>query len=395
MFLAPIALLLIALLTKAHAEVDLHVHLTMKEGMSWLIQGDARGSLRAQTWEERFRTRANFESMDRSGLKVVVAALFAHPWASSDLRQALRRQHESIVAYTRAHPHWRIVRSPTELRETLALGQRAIVLSLEGASHVLETEADLREWYDDRGLRIVTYLHLTGDRLGGVSIVKQGINTPLGALLSFWPFGRRDEDIRTNPIGLSPRGIQWAARLIEKGFWLDLAHASDQSLRDLEPTLARYHQPWLITHTSHRTYHGSERGVPQWQVEKVHQTGGVLGILPSPQMLASKNLPSASSSLCSKDPAHEGGFESYIAHQGLFARTLAWEAIQIGTDFNAPIPALRPFCSDEKAFVDQGFWNYAQTGAFLKAINTRVPEQDPSRWPEAFARAWERAVTRN
>jgi microsomal dipeptidase-like Zn-dependent dipeptidase len=331
--------------------------------------------------------------MDRSGLKVVVATLFAHPWATSDLRQALRREHDSIVAYTRANPQWKIVRSATELREALALGKRAIVLSLEGASHVLETEADLTEWYDERGLRIVTYLHLTGDRLGGVSIVKQGINTPLGALFSLFSSKSGSEDIRTNPLGLTPRGRAWAERLIQKGFWLDLAHASDQSLRDLQPVLNQYKQPWLMTHTSHRELHGAERGIPHWQLVQVRDTGGILGILPSPQMLASSKL-LESNAACPKDAATAGGFEAYVAHQSLLAQTLPWEAIQIGSDFNAPIPALQPFCSTHAELAEQGYWNYAQTGAFLKALHARVPEQDPARWPEAFARAWERAVKR-
>ena len=389
----PTLTLVLASTLLARAEVDLHVHLTMKEGMSWLLQGDATTPLRADSWKDRFSTRANFESMDRSGLKVVVATLFAHPWATSDLRQGLRREHESIIAFTRAHPHWQIVRSPSELRETLASGRRAIVLSLEGASHVLETEADLTEWYDERGLRIVTYLHLTGDRLGGVSIVKQGINTPLGALLSLFSSKSADEDIRTNPLGLTARGRAWAERLIQKGFWLDLAHSSDQSLRDLEPILTQYKQPWLMTHTSHRDYHGAERATPRWQIEKVRETGGILGILPSPQMLASSKL-EATNPGCPSDLPTAGGFESYIAHQALLARTLPWEAIQIGSDFNAPILAIQPFCSAEKEFAEQGYWNYAQTGAFLKALHARVPEQNPARWPEAFARAWERAVKR-
>lgn len=389
----PVFALLLLSALPASAEVDLHVHLTMKEGMSWLLRGDAHAPLRAESWKDRFSTRANFESMDRSGLKVVVATLFAHPWATSDLRQALRREHESIVAYTKENPQWRIVRSASELRETLALSKRAIVLSLEGASHVLETEADLREWYDERGLRIVTYLHLTGDRLGGVSIVKQGLNTPGGALFSLLTASRTAEDIRTNPLGLSRRGLAWAERLIQKGFWLDLAHASDQSLRDLEPVLSRHRQPWLMTHTSHRDYHGAERGVPQWQVEKVRATGGLLGILPSPQMLASSKLASTNAA-CPSDSAAAGGFEAYIAHQELLARTLPWEVIQMGSDFNAPIPALQPFCTAHKELSLQGYWNYAQTGAFLKALHARVPQQDPARWPEAFARAWERASQR-
>src|SRR4051812_47085106 len=58
---------------------ELHAHLFMKEGMTWAFRGDFNGPLEATSWKDRFSSQANPEALEKSGLSVVVATIYAHP----------------------------------------------------------------------------------------------------------------------------------------------------------------------------------------------------------------------------------------------------------------------------------------------------------------------------
>src|SRR4051812_6206202 len=71
--------------------VELHAHLFMKEGMGWLFKGDFNGPLQAENWKSRFSSQANPETLEQSGLDIVVATLYAHPLFTWSLRDSIRR----------------------------------------------------------------------------------------------------------------------------------------------------------------------------------------------------------------------------------------------------------------------------------------------------------------
>ena len=58
---------------------DLHFHLFMNQGMTWWFSGNADEPLKAKSWKNRWRSNANFETLENSGLKLAVVALYAHP----------------------------------------------------------------------------------------------------------------------------------------------------------------------------------------------------------------------------------------------------------------------------------------------------------------------------
>ena len=47
-----------------------------------------------------------------------------------------------------------------------------MILALEGASGIIETDEDLAEFVDRDGIRIVTLIHLTDDEFGGAAFLK-------------------------------------------------------------------------------------------------------------------------------------------------------------------------------------------------------------------------------
>ncbi len=147
--------------------MELHAHLFMKEGMTWVFSGDFDGPLRATSWTQRLRSQANPESMNRSEAGIVVAMLYANPFFVISLYKSIRRQVRLAEVFVDQHPEWVLVRDAAQARSALSQGKRVLVLGLEGASGIIENEEDLREFVDTDGIRIVTLLHLTDDRFGG------------------------------------------------------------------------------------------------------------------------------------------------------------------------------------------------------------------------------------
>ncbi len=114
----------------------------------------------------------NEATLQSSNLGVVVVALYALPVLSGNRRQAIRLQIADAENFCRTHPEWLIARSPDEARAAHLAGKRVMVLSLEGASGILEHESDFREFIDQGGIRIVTFAHITNDHLTGAALMK-------------------------------------------------------------------------------------------------------------------------------------------------------------------------------------------------------------------------------
>ena len=113
----------------------------------------------------------------------------------------------------------------------------------------------------------MTLLHLTDDELGGVAFLPglKILSSPFAWLTQlFHP--RFQGDIRVNAHGLSEEGATLTRKLIARGVWIDLAHASDASQKKLIPVLAEAGQPLLYSHTALRKYLGAERGISDSQL---------------------------------------------------------------------------------------------------------------------------------
>ena len=180
----------------------------MEEALGVLFRGSVAEPPEADSWDDRLASKVDARGLDDSGLGVVVVALFVHPLFARDLRQSLRDQLDRVDTFVRDHPGWAIARGPDEVERILRSGRKALVLSLEGAAGVLESEEDLLEFVDQRGIRIVTLLHLVDDHLGGAATLDgfQYVGNPhrLAARL-LEPICELD-GVERNPRGLTPAG---------------------------------------------------------------------------------------------------------------------------------------------------------------------------------------------
>jgi membrane dipeptidase len=123
-----------------------------------------------------------------------------------------------------------------------------LVLSMEGVEPLEGDPAAFEEWYG-RGVRSASLTWNYANEFAG------GIHTPTE--------------------GLSERGRALVQRFAELGVVLDLAHASEQTWRDvLDEEVA-----FSVTHAGCRAVHDHPRNLADWQLEALARHGGVLGMM--------------------------------------------------------------------------------------------------------------------
>ena len=123
-----------------------------------------------------------------------------------------------------------------------------LVLSMEGAEPLEGDPGAFEEWYE-RGVRSMSLTWNHANEFAG------GIDTP--------------------EQGLTDAGRSLVRRFAELGVVLDLAHASEQTWRDvLEEDVS-----FSVTHAGCRAVHDHRRNLADWQLEALRERDGVLGLM--------------------------------------------------------------------------------------------------------------------
>jgi microsomal dipeptidase-like Zn-dependent dipeptidase len=386
------------------AVVDLHAHPFMEQGMSLLFRGDfSDKNLKARDWRSRFDSQINEDTLESSTqIGFMVVSLYAHPFMNVDLRDSIRLQISRAKDFFSRSKNWVLARTPEEALSARKAGRSVAVLGLEGAAGILETESDLDEFIDRGGIRVVTLLHLTDDDLGGAAFLRGfrgAIFNPLAWIESFMARAFRERTLAIaelqNDRGLTTKGRELAEKLLARGVWIDLAHASDLAQKSLIPVLTESDRPLLYTHTICREHHHAERALAPWQLDAVASSRGIVGLMPSEEMLTGTTK-DAVAEIC---PAPcqgqcKTGAWRLAAHWRHVAGRIGAVATVFGTDFNGGVPHLRPTqdCATGTALDDDGLWNVGHLGRleefFLAAGIAR--RQDTQKWSEHIIRTWSR-----
>ncbi len=140
------------------------------------------------------------------------------------------------------------------------------LLSVEDARILGETPlARLGELWDD-GVRVITPMWRGVNRLGGAYDTSVGLTS----------YGR---------------GVLAAA--MERGFLLDISHASDESARNILELASRYRTPVLATHSNFRAVCPHPRNLSDDIADAVAACGGLIGISLVPDHVGGKrDIPS-------------------------------------------------------------------------------------------------------
>lgn len=394
---------------KPESTVELHAHLFMNEGLTWLFRGDFFEELKASHWKDRLSTQTNPQELDQSGNALVVATLYAHPLTTWDMRDSIRRQIAQAERLVSEHPNWVLARDPQTAGRAIADGKKVLVLALEGAAGILETEADFREFIDQRGIAIVTPLHLMDDAFGGVAFL-DGIRawaSPIAYARNLWSRLSADpndpryhcEGVPINDQGLSARGHELIEKLLERKVWIDLSHASDQATREILPMLKKRGQPPLYTHTVLRRYHRAERGLPDWVLPELRRESGIVGLMPSLMMLAGTPPESNDCAFaCQKSSSAgattcESGLPSLSRQYRELVQEIGPASVAFGSDWQGGVDHLPPTCESGTSLDEgTGFWKISQTSEvwdLLRRLGQRLPEPR-NLMVQRFLGAWER-----
>jgi microsomal dipeptidase-like Zn-dependent dipeptidase len=378
--------------------VDLHAHLFFFEGTGTALLGNFNSPSLSVSPSSRIGPKVNAQALESSGARIVVVALYAHPLFLLSYRESIRRQIDAVDAFVAQHSDWAVARSAQEAVQLIESGKRILILSIEGAGGILENEDDLKEFIDRRGVRIVTPVHFTDDSIGGASLMPgiEILTNPWAAFKSMISPHIDRFGARTNAYGLGKQGAWLVGALLKRGVWIDLAHTSDGTYQALVPWLERARQPFLYTHTMLREHYRSERAITPERLEKVRETGGLIGILPSDDMLSGTTAdpiycPTACQGSC------ERGIPIFLTQ---YAEALSSikdpSELMIGSDINAPLNFLGPACPASAKQGDSGLGNYGQLLELWKAARAAdlVP-RDPAAWSQRFLTAWSRVQPLN
>lgn len=379
----------------ASAQVDLHAHLEMKPGVGALLDGSGSEDPQAMHFETRRKSKAALSRMDPAELlPITVVSLYGHPilpqfftlsW-KDNVRNALEEEYRLVLRFVdKNSTRVGIAKNASEARGLLKTGKKVIILSIEGAYGALESEEDFRTWIDDRGVAIITPFHLTGDHFGDTAIL-DGINgffsSPLRFLQSvILSWGTCLKTFCVNPGGIKEDGEALIRTLREKKVWIDLAHASDTAINSLLPEFAKEKLPILITHTALRSFHTAERGMNDFELEYLKKYGGMVGLLPSDDFLDGMKRKSECFS----------GITAFRSEIKLLASKIGEEKVVFGSDVNAPLYGLSPFCKNHELNVEplelSGFYRYSEIGALWKYV---APSSTwGKRTTEQFLKYWE------
>jgi membrane dipeptidase len=119
--------------------------------------------------------------------------------------------------------------------------------------------------------------------------------------------------------GLSARGVRLVERLVARGMILDLAHASEQTFRDVLEVSGD--SPVLCSHASCRGVFDAARNLSDWQMEALAAREGVLGMMALPFVV---------------DP-DDPSIERFVDHVDHAVAVMGIEHVALGADFFAQV----------------------------------------------------------
>ena len=431
-------------LSSAHAQIDLHAHLDMKPGMGLFLQGSWKEEPKAENWSNKIFTRVSEVSLsamtNETRPKLMVISFYGHPYfgysfsrdgfhfdRKNNVRKSVEQEYQDLIQFISQHSdHFAIAKNAPEARSILKSSKTVIVLSLEGAWATLDSPEDKKLWIDDRGLAIVTPVHLTPDSLGGNALMQTIVsfaNATEDFIKSVWTSrGSCLKSFCKSPSGFSVEGLQTIQDLMKKNVWLDFSHANELEVQTI---IEKYETgskdstalPLLVTHTQLREFFPTERGLGTLEINYIRKHDGIVGIIPTqymmPEAMKAANEESLKNNPEEAKATSAGKGLSCISGLDVFRKTVSYaiatlgapERVSLGSDINAPLDGLSPGCGDpvtkngsalDTAQFDlhrKGFYTYSQWNALTRFASPDVLNS-PTPWAdlalEHFLTLWEK-----
>ncbi len=221
------------------AHSDLLLELVVRDGEAGSLE------LVLRTGRERLFERYWLPKLEAGGVGVQICPLFA---ANAPRAEARDRALAQAAEFGRAVAENGERVCQLRTRADLDDPRLRLMLAMEGLEPLQGAVEAFEDWYR-RGVRMASLTWNHANEFAG------GIDTPTR--------------------GLTDRGRALVRRFAELGVVLDLAHASEQTWRDvLEAEV-----PFSVTHAGCRAILDHPRNLADWQLEGLARVGGVLGMM--------------------------------------------------------------------------------------------------------------------
>ena len=225
------------MIVDAHNDLLLELVLSREEGKF--------GDLVLRTGDERLFDRYWLPRLEAGGVGIQVCPLYAAEKEYAQPRERLLAQEAEFLRLLDENAD-RV--SQVRTRADLDDPRLRLMLSMEGVEGLEGDPAAFEDWWE-RGVRSASLTWNYPNEFAG------GIETP--------------------EQGLSDRGRTLVRRFAELGVVLDLAHASEQTWRDVIDEGV----PFSVTHAGCRAVFDHPRNLADWQLEALAERGGVLGVM--------------------------------------------------------------------------------------------------------------------
>lgn len=233
------------------------------------------------TYRHMLRQVVDGPRLEASGVRIFLTAAMAAERARDPVqaRRMIVRELDYVERFVAAHPdRFAMARSPEEARELLATTDKMVIVhSIEGGHHLLSGPEDAKFWAD-RGVALVTLIHLRDDELGGAAMLTEGV----GKLIN--PRGARAVR-RGDRRGLTDRGRAAIVELDDAGILVDFAHMAPDTVEDALAVAAAHGIAPVVTHGQLRALRDSEFAWTDERVITLYRLGGVFSLGLSPKYL--------------------------------------------------------------------------------------------------------------
>jgi microsomal dipeptidase-like Zn-dependent dipeptidase len=200
----------------------------------------------------------NYQENSADARDNITLLALGHMWPPATWQSIFERavyQAQKLQGFeNRAPEKLKIIRSLNDLETVLARRAKgdkiiAAILGIEG-SHPLEGKLENLQKLQDEGYRLIALQHFFDNALGG-SLHGQ------------------------NNAGLTDFGREVVQQVVARNLILDLAHSSQQVVRDV---LEITDIPLVVSHTGVHGHCKTKRNLPDELMQKIAATGGVIGM---------------------------------------------------------------------------------------------------------------------
>lgn len=318
--------------------VDLHAHISMEDAAKPLFRGHSGHGRVAGSPSVVLSNQLEAKTMIETGVRLIVGSVWppnAFRPGRRDTDEALDQLHQ-LREFPKKAQGFVLAKDAKHARRIVAGGVVAVVPGVEGGEGIHQV-SDLDALFA-AGMRVLTITHFGDNDLG--TAAQDQLTGAIGM--------KQGPDPAT---GLTPLGKEVIRRMIQLGVVIDIAHASDPTVRDVLDITEPLGVPVLNTHTGARALTPTARNLSDDLAARMTKSGGIIGITSFSRMVQDTKP--------AFDGAVPGTCDDIVAHWLHFAKLVGPKALVFGSDLNGFVvrPKAGGSCPDGlRHSGDYGVW---------------------------------------